>query len=304
MGQLVGGMIHRQNQSDRSPGQTAAAPVLHADAASPQQRIPPPTMNPQAYQAFTDALQRTLEQDPRVIGLMAAGSMARQSHQPDDWSDHDFWVVVEPETWQWFADHHEWLPDSDQIVLYFRETLPAGMKAVYRSGHLAEFAVTDRAVFATAKVNDYALLIDKAGLAHDLARMNTDTATEFQAAVQDEIRLYGQFITNLLVGVGRYRRGETLSARHMITFSSLYGLLRLLPRHIGTERPDALDNLDPLRRFEAAYPEIGAQINQILMLAPDQAAVGLLDLADELLRDKLSAYPTEAVAAIRRRMLA
>lgn len=261
-------------------------------------------MNPQEYQAFTDALQQTLEHDSRVLGLMAAGSMARRSHQPDEWSDHDFWVVVEPDTWQWFVDQHEWLPDSDQIVFYFRETLPAGMKAVYRSGHLAEFAVTDRQGFSNFSVNDYDLLIDKAGLAQDLARMHMHTETEYQAAVQDEIRLYGQFITNLLVGVGRCRRGEHLSGRHMITFSSLHGLLRLLPRHIPTERPEALDNLDPLRRIEVAYPEIGAQINQILMLAPDQAAVGLIDLADELLRDKLMDYPAEAVAAIRRRILA
>lgn len=40
------------------------------------------------------------------------------------------------------------------------------------------------------------------------------------------------------------------------------------------------------------------------MLAPDQAAVGLHDLADGLLRDKLADYPSEAVSATRGRILA
>jgi lincosamide nucleotidyltransferase len=260
-------------------------------------------MNSQQYQAFTEALRCNLERDSRVTGLMAAGSMACGSHQPDEWSDHDFWVVVEPSAQEWFHTHNDWLPDSGQIVLWFREP-HGGFKALYRNGHLLEFAVTDHPALLQAKVNDYRLLIDRAGLAADLARMHSATAAEFKDSVGDDLCLLGQFITNLLVGMGRYRRGEQLSARQLITFSSLYALLRLIPRHIPTECPEALDNLDPLRRVEAAYPEIGAEINRLLRLDLDQTAVGLIDLADRLLRDRLADYPAEAVDSIRRRMVA
>ena len=90
----------------------------------------------------------------------------------------------------------------------------------------------------------------------------------------------------------------------LITVSSFYPLLRLLPKHISAEHPEALDNLDPLRRVEIAYPDIAAEINRLLRLDLDQTAVGLLDLADYLLRDRLGDYPAEAVAVIRSRMLA
>ena len=96
-------------------------------------------MNAEDFQAFTSALRRNLERDPRVIGLMAAGSMAGQSHQPDEWSDHDFWLIVEPDAQAWFHSHNDWLPDSDRIVLWFREP-HGGFKAVYQNGHLLEFA--------------------------------------------------------------------------------------------------------------------------------------------------------------------
>ncbi len=131
-------------------------------------------MNPQEYHAFTATLHLTLEADPRVLGLMAAGSMADQSHPPDQWSDHDFWVIVEPDTATWFHTHSDWLPDNDAIVLYFQEA-HGGLKAVYRSGHLLEFAVSARENLLTAKVNDYRLLIDRIDLAADLRRMHQDT---------------------------------------------------------------------------------------------------------------------------------
>ena len=65
-----------------------------------------------------------------------------------------------------------------------------------------------------------------------------------------------------------------------------------------------LDNLDPLRRVELAYPEISAAINGLLRLDLDQAALELLDLADHLLRDRLAGYPAEAVGVIRERIAA
>lgn len=260
-------------------------------------------MNPQEYRDFTAALQRNLERDARVVALMAAGSMAGVSHQPDEWSDHDFWLVVEPGAPEWFYKHTEWMPDSDQIVLYFQES-HGGLKAIYRSGHLLEFAVSDREGLMNFRVNDYRLLIDRGGLSADLERMRHTTTVEFQRVIEDDVSLMGQFITNLLVGVWRCRRGEYLSGRQLITVSSLYALLRLIAKYLPAPESAALDNLDPLRRFEAAYPAIGAQINRLLQLDLNAAAVGLLDLADDLLHDKFAGYPAAAVEAVRQRMLA
>lgn len=259
-------------------------------------------MNPQEYQNLTDALYRTLEFDTRVVGLMAAGSMAGLSHQPDEWSDHDFWLIVQPGEEAWFQTHAGWLPDSDRIILFFREA-EGGFKAVYQSGHLLEFAVSDFEGLRHARINDYRLLIDRDGLAADLAHMQQTTTTQHGDLVRDDLGLLGQFITNLLVGVGRYRRGEQMSARQLITVSSLYGLLRLVPKHIPAEQPETLDNIDPLRRVEMVYPTIGAEINQLLRLDLDQAALGLLDLADRLLKNCIANYPAEAVAVVRRFIL-
>ncbi|NLF78532.1 MAG: hypothetical protein GX573_22800 [Chloroflexi bacterium] len=261
-------------------------------------------MNARDYAAFTETLTRTLERDPRVLGLMAAGSMAGLSHQPDEWSDHDFWVVVEPDAVAWFRAHRDWLPGSDHIVLYFIDAEYQGLTAIYDSGHLAEFAVSDRDGLRTFKVNDYRLLIDRVGLAADLERLQQATTAGFQAAIQDDASLLGRFLTNLLIGMGRYRRGEYLSARQFISVWTLHPLLRLIAKHVPAEGAAALDNLDPMRRFEMAYPKTAGEINALLRLDLDRAAAGLLDLAERLLRGRVAAYPDDAARALRQTVLA
>ena len=40
-------------------------------------------MTPELYARFTEELQRRLEADPRVVGLVALGSMAARDYLPD-----------------------------------------------------------------------------------------------------------------------------------------------------------------------------------------------------------------------------
>jgi hypothetical protein len=101
-------------------------------------------LKPEAYTAFTETLVRSLTADPRVIGLIAAGSMAQTERAPDEWSDHDFWIVTVPGAQDHFRSVHDWLPEATRLVLAFRETAH-GVKLLYDQGHLIEYAVFDEA---------------------------------------------------------------------------------------------------------------------------------------------------------------
>ncbi|MCC7207592.1 MAG: hypothetical protein IT323_09805, partial [Anaerolineae bacterium] len=108
------------------------------------------------YWAFIDALRTRLEADPRVVGLVLLGSTADKSHAPDEYSDHDFFVITTPGAQEHFRTHLDWLPDPDSIVLAVRETAH-GLKILYTSGHILEFAVFDLAEIGAATVNDFAI---------------------------------------------------------------------------------------------------------------------------------------------------
>ncbi len=256
-------------------------------------------MKPEAYAAFTEALIRNLSADPRVIGLIAAGSMAQTDHAPDVWSDHDFWIVTVPGAQEHFRTVFDWLPDSARLVLAFRET-QHGLKLLYDTGHLIEYAVFDEAEMDVVRINSYRLLIDRANLAGRLAALQARTVSEAaRRAEQSDSYLFGQFLTNLLVGVGRHARGEHLSGHDFVRRQAIGHLLPLLVKYIPTDRPGLLDNLDPLRRFEFAFPALGEQLDAALALDTPSAADALLDIADSALRAHLADYPAAAVAAVR-----
>lgn len=109
-------------------------------------------MTPEAYSAFTEKLKESLSNDDRVLGLIAVGSMARVDYEPDQWSDHDFFVITRPGQQEFFRSNYSWLPPHRKIVFTFRETAH-GVKVLYEDGHLLEFAVFDLEELYLARVN-------------------------------------------------------------------------------------------------------------------------------------------------------
>lgn len=253
-------------------------------------------MDPEDYERFTRGLEKRLEADPRVLGLVAVGSMARHDYLPDRWSDHDFLVVVAPGTQESFRSNLGWLPRHDEIALSFRETAH-GVKVVFRDGHLIEFAVFDPDELTVARINRYRVLFDRERIAERLARVAA--ATHEQAMPPSNEWLIGQFLTNLLVGAGRHNRGEKLSGRQLVEGSALAHLVMLLTKHAASPETAKLDSLDPLRRFEAAFPDLGRRLDAVLGLDTPRAACALLDIALEELPGRI---PAAAVAAVRPRL--
>jgi hypothetical protein len=251
-------------------------------------------VDPEAYERFTRDLAKSLEADPRVLGLVAVGSMARSGTTPDRWSDHDFFVVVAPGAQESFRSDPGWLPRGRKIALSFRETAH-GVKVVFADGHLIEFAVFDPEELALARVNRYRVLLDRERIGERLERIAVDTA---RASLPSDDWLVGQFLTNLLVGVGRHRRGERLSGRQLVASSALGHLVVLLAKHAGAPAA-ALDSLDPLRRFESAFPDLGRRLGTALRQETPAMARDLFDLA---LAELPGRIPTEAAAAVRPRL--
>jgi hypothetical protein len=72
----------------------------------------------------------------------------------------------------------------------------------------------------------------------------------------------------------------------------------LLAKHAASP-PTALDSLDPLRRFESAFPDVGRRLCAALERETPEMARDLLELA---LAELPGRIPMEAVAAIRPRL--
>lgn len=249
-------------------------------------------MNAEQYIAFTGKLTDLLRQDPRVTGLVALGSMARQSHHPDEWSDHDFFVVVESGQQAAFRADLSWLPDSDKIALSFVETAH-GLKVMYDDGHLLEFAVFDVSEISLGRANDYLIVFDRGGVAEAMRHIQ-----ERQRHFRDESYYAGMFLAHLWVGLGRYVRGEKFSGRVFIHHYAVDDLLNLFALILPEPTSATLDNLDPLRRFEQAFPALGAELNAALERPFLEALPALLAVFEGHLSGR-EHYPVRGVAALR-----
>jgi hypothetical protein len=241
-------------------------------------------VQPDEYRGFTEALTARLRDDPRVLGLVAVGSMAGRDYEPDEWSDHDFFVIVRPGEQDGMRNDLAWLPERAPVALAFRET-KHGVKVVYADGHLLELAVFDLDELGVAGVNRYRVLLDRGGVEQRVAALRRSPRS-------DEWR-FGMLVTAVLVAAGRARRGELLSATSFVTEAL---------RHLTALLGDApiLDDLDPLRRFERAHPRLGLELASIAQRPPSPAAVALLDVAERELRGRRPELAWGALDAVRR----
>ena len=206
--------------------------------------------------------------------------MADRGRSPDEWSDHDFWIVAQTEAVEAIRDDPSWLPDADRIILRYLET-EHGRNVIYDDGHLIEFAVFKHEELEITAANVYRVLVDKADLESRMAAI-------VRATTQGEVDLatvFGRFVGQMVIGLTRYGRGELLSADSMIRKWAMENLLTLLGRTVPPETDAPLDNLDPRRRFELAFPALAQHLETASLMAAPETAAAMVDIAETYLTD-------------------
>lgn len=232
-------------------------------------------------------------------GLVLLGSSSEvAAHRRDEWSDHDFFMLAHPGAEAEVRDVEAWLPDPERLVLVAREG-EIGFAAVYDDGHVFEFAA------ATAEELGGALATDDVGIPVD-----DGPAAELVAAAQSRVRGTPPadpvndarlVLVKLLIGVGRARRGESLVAGQFVHVFAVTHFARAVRSRIPVEA-SVRDGIDPLRRFERDYPELGATLRTVLGAPVEDAARGLFGLLRDVLEPGWDAFPSRAADVVATRL--
>ncbi len=235
--------------------------------------------------------------DDDVLGLVLVGSAA-ETFRVDEWSDHDFFWVVKNGLGEKYRQDLSWIPDIESAVLHPRET-DHGLKVVFDDGRVLEFAVFEDQELENAALNAYDLAVDKTNLAERCAAFAAKAKARPEFDWPKEFEL---FVSLILIGAGRARRGEVLVAGQFIrsfALRNLLGLIRAAHAPVpGTESKE--DNLDRFRRFEVQYPSLGRRIENALQKELDAAALDLLNIAAEL--RPMSVREAKQIATVKQRM--
>ena len=253
------------------------------------------------FDALSEGLARGVLERDGLFGLVLLGSASAQAAgRRDEWSDHDFFALIEPGRGAEVRPDLSWLPERERLVLTAREG-EIGFVAVYDDGHVFEFALAETDELVGAVAGDATVVLDDDGssVATLIAGARERAAASDLFDPGNDTRLV---LVKLLIGVGRVRRGEVLGGGEFIRQWAVKHLVRALRGRHSDRSTIQRDAIDPVRRFEKDFPEAAARISSALAQEPEAAARALFGITRDVLEPGWDDFPTAAADAVADRL--
>lgn len=247
------------------------------------------------FRELSARLTANLSARPEVRGLIFLGSAADGARTPDEYSDHDFFVVAEDA--EPLRRDLDWVPDHARLVWVHRETAH-GLKLLYDDGHLLELAVFTTAELGWARGDTWRVAFDRGG--QPSLEQHLRRNLEAPRTPTDRPWLVRQGVLDLVIGARRWARGEFLAAHRRVFADALPKLLEVLVAHVPAEHPELIDPLDALRRVERSRPALGRALGEVLPWPADRAAAALFELLVRTLAPTADALPSSVIATVRK----
>lgn len=206
-----------------------------------------------------EQIAASLESKPDALALIGLGSVGRELERIDQYSDLDFFVIVDQGCKQHYLDDLSWLARVHPLAYFFRNTVD-GYKAFFDDGIFCEFAVFEPGELAGVPYAPGRMVWKRENLPDTIAEPQQSPAAK---AAPNQDWLLGEALTNLYVGLCRFRRGEKLSA---MRFIQGYAVDRVVELVATITQPGAVtpDPFTPERRFEMCYPQYADFLEQFL----------------------------------------
>jgi lincosamide nucleotidyltransferase B/F len=192
------------------------------------------------------------------VALIGLGSVGVELARLDEYSDLDFFAIVQPGFKQHFLQNLGWLNMPCPIAYSFRNT-PDGYKLLYTDGIFCEMAVFEEAELATIPFAEGRIIWKAVGV-EEAIRLPTCRPASPSGPLNAVEWLLGEALTCLYVGLQRYWRGEKLSAQRFVQHYAVDRVLEL--GEVGQWQAGAAPR-DPFaieRRYEQRYPDIARHL--------------------------------------------
>jgi hypothetical protein len=238
--------------------------------------------------ALTEELLANCRATEGVTTLAVFGS-ASSAHagRRDEWSDLDFAVFATPERADAISAGWPFLPRRDEVVLTARE-FGSGGAVVYADGTVLEFGAGH-----PWEISDPTCEVLLGG--DDLHPVPPPSPDQPENAVR-------LFLVKLLIGMGRVRRGEVLAGGVHLRVHALGALTAAVRGRLEPVVPDEPNPFDAVRRFEIAYPELGAKLAAAVELPAEAAGLALFRLARAELEPGWTDFPSRAADVVAQRL--
>ncbi|MCU0493339.1 MAG: hypothetical protein MUD01_17270 [Chloroflexaceae bacterium] len=230
--------------------------------------------HPQLLLERLDAIGQSLASTNRALALIGLGSVGVERERLDDYSDLDFFAIVEPGQKQNFLHNLNWLSNIMPVVYAFQNTVD-GFKLLFADGVFCEFAVFEPQELSTIPFAE-GRIVWKAPDVDDAIRLPVQQFHPRHDPTDEW--LVGEALTCVYVGLCRERRGERLSAQRFIQHYAVDRVLELATRRSPMARRNA-DPFAPERRVEQRLPELAPLLPRFVQGygANAQSALAMLE---------------------------
>ena len=209
--------------------------------------------------ARLDEIGQSLESSGHALALIGLGSVGLELERLDAWSDLDFFAIVESGYKARYIDNIDWLTGLGPVAYHFRNSRD-GYKLLFQDGIFCEFAVFEQSELGTIQFTQGRVVWKRPEVDQTIGTPLNEPApiTAPAAAAAAEHQL-GEALTNIFVGLGRFRRGEKLSAERFIQHYAVDRILELAVL-LEKEAPGFRDQFGPERRFEQRFPGLSQEL--------------------------------------------
>jgi hypothetical protein len=193
------------------------------------------------------AIGQSLKNSGKAYALLGLGSVGLERSRMDAYSDLDFFAIVKEGSKNEFIQNLFWLTDIHPMGYSFQNTVD-GHKFLYQDGIFCEFAVFEPHELKNIPFAQGQVIWNEEGFDTDCL-VPTNDGGKYQRS-DDTQWILGEALTNLYVGLGRYQRGEKLSAMKFVQNFSLDRIVDLMHSKL-TSQPGYVDQYMPDRRIES-----------------------------------------------------
>jgi hypothetical protein len=159
-----------------------------------------------------DDLAAELARRGDARALLALGSVGIDRERLDDHSDLDFFVIVDDGAKQRYLDDVGWLEAVQPLAFSFANTVD-GRKALWADGLFAEYAVFTLGELDGIPYSPGRVVWRRDDTPDSIAVPARPVPVPGRSSLE---WLVGEAVTNLYIGLHRYRRGERLSGMRFV----------------------------------------------------------------------------------------
>ena len=185
--------------------------------------------------------------------------MGRDTERFDNYSDLDFFLIVEIGFKQRYLADLEWLRATAPLAYQFRNTVD-GYKVLFSDGVFCEFAVFESSELPHIPFAPGRIVWKRPDVDDSIARPLMDQRLPDNHEAE---WMLGEALTNLYVGLNRYHRGEKLSAARFVQQHAVDRVLQIVESR-GDSSAAGKDPFSTERRIESRSPVVSALLPEFV----------------------------------------